>query len=115
MDQATDYSASLSTRYREAYIHARALNGIGIAIRVVGLILGAAILLLAVQIALHNKPAVSLFTVITGAIGVAVFLVAYVASVLVSSQAQIVKASLDCAVNSSPLLTDEQKAEVMSL
>jgi hypothetical protein len=39
----------------------------------------------------------------------------YVVGILVSAQGQILKASLDSAVNSSPFLTNEQRAKIMSL
>jgi hypothetical protein len=39
----------------------------------------------------------------------------YVLGILVSAQGQILKASLDNAVNGSPFLTNEHRAKVMSL
>lgn len=39
----------------------------------------------------------------------------YVAGILVSAQGQMLKASLDCAVNSSPFLTNKERALIMSL
>jgi hypothetical protein len=39
----------------------------------------------------------------------------YLLGVLVAAQGQILLASLDSAVNSSPLLTNDQKAEILSL
>lgn len=39
----------------------------------------------------------------------------YLLGIFVSAQGQILSASLDSAVNSSPFLTQEQKARVMSL
>jgi len=39
----------------------------------------------------------------------------YIVGVLVSAQGQILKASLDGAVNSSPFLADEHRARIMSL
>ena len=39
----------------------------------------------------------------------------YVAGVMVSAQGQLLQATLDTAVNSSPLLDDEQKAQILAL
>jgi hypothetical protein len=39
----------------------------------------------------------------------------YVIGIFVAAQGQILKATLDSAVNSSPFLTDAHKAEIMSL
>ena len=44
-----------------------------------------------------------------------VFLIFFAAGVIVSAQGQNLKANLDSAVNSSPFLTNEQRAKVMSL
>ena len=47
--------------------------------------------------------------------GVGIFVVLFVLGVIVSAHGQLTKATLDGAVNGSPFLTSEQRAEVMSL
>jgi hypothetical protein len=47
--------------------------------------------------------------------GILAGLVLYVFGILISAQGQILQATLDSAVNSSPFLTDEMRAEMMSL
>jgi hypothetical protein len=49
-----------------------------------------------------------LAAVITGGIVVCL-------GIMVSAQGQTLKAALDCAVNSSPFLSDDQRAQIMSL
>jgi hypothetical protein len=39
----------------------------------------------------------------------------YVAGVVISAQGQLLQATLDTAVNSSPLLDNEQKAQILAL
>lgn len=48
-------------------------------------------------------------------LGGLVGLLLYVVGVIVAAQGQMLKATLDSAVNSSPFLTHEHKAEIMSL
>ncbi|HEV2844758.1 MAG TPA: hypothetical protein VG477_07925, partial [Thermoanaerobaculia bacterium] len=39
----------------------------------------------------------------------------YVAGIMISAQGQLLRATLDSAVNSSPLLENEQKAQILAL
>jgi hypothetical protein len=112
---------SLKKRYWDAYTVARTTVGIGTTIKTVGAILGFLIFFGVLLIANNQRGYASrndaqLFGLIFGAIwGGLVFLVFFIWGVLVSAQGQILKASLDGAVNSSPFLTNEQRARIMSL
>ena len=112
---------SLKKRYWDAYVVARTTVGIGTAIKVIGAILGILIFLGALVFA-NNQPryyraseAQVVAVIVGGVWGVLVWLIFFIAGVLVSAQGQILKASLDGAVNSSPFLTDQQRAKIMSL
>ena len=91
-------------RYRDAYLVARATATIGKVIKGIGILVIAMGLINAGQ----SASAIGLFVALVGAL-------LYCAGVLVAAQGQILLASLDTAVNSSPFLTNEEKAKAMSL
>lgn len=105
-------------RYRDGYRAARTTVLLGTSVKVAGALLG-----LAVALALSvlgsssgEGSTVGLEGVGLGTFfGVSTFAVFFVLGVLVSSLGQLRKAALDSAVNSSPFLTNEERAEVMSL
>lgn len=76
------------------------------------LILGACIALLAL---LALKQGSTLYAVGALLVAVVVTVPIYVLGILVAAQGQILKATLDTAVTSSPFLKTEEMAEVMSL
>jgi hypothetical protein len=106
-------------RYKEGYIHARAIDGFGATVKVIALIIGG-LLVFGGFIACANS-ASSLGGI--GEIGgVAIMLVGllmggfgYILGVLVQSAGQSMKAHFDCAVNGSHFLNDTERAKVMSL
>ena len=106
--------ANAALRYHDAYLVARATDGIGGGVKIVGFILGAAIAFFGFAQGSANGG--NNFLIVGGIILAAVITVPfYVLGVLVSANAQALKASLDAAVHTSPFLTDADKASVMSL
>lgn len=112
---------SLKKRYWDAYVVARTTVGIGTAIKVVGAVLGI-LIFVGVLVIANNGPryyrsgdAQVIAAILGGVWGALVWLFFFIWGVLVSAQGQILKASLDGAVNSSPFLTNEQRARIMSL
>ena len=108
--------SALVKRYKDAYLVARITDGfgnlikqIGIAIAILLIIIGALATMNAGQDATF---AVGILSVI---FGIFVGVLFYLLGVLVSAQGQILKASLDSAVNGSPFLTNEHRAKIMSL
>jgi hypothetical protein len=108
-------------RYRDAYRAAKLLNVLGFVTRIVGILLGImAALFVAGSIAGIGSRSnqIPLLIVVIGG-GITAFLVvafpAWVLGFMISSQAQVLKATLDGAVHTSPFLNNGQKAEVMSL
>ena len=114
---------SLNKRYRDAYRVARTTTGIGSMIKGVGALLGILIFFGAFALAAGQRHVygvrggeIQVISLIVAAIfGGTVWLVFFIWGVLVSAQGQILKASLDGAVNGSPFLTNEQRATIMSL
>jgi heme/copper-type cytochrome/quinol oxidase subunit 4 len=109
--------ASLMKRYTDAYLVARATNGFGILIKVIGIVIGILLALIGFMVASQSGPRdpMSILGIIGIAFGVFTGALFYIIGVLVSAQGQILKASLDSAVNTSPFLTNEDRAKVMSL
>jgi hypothetical protein len=121
-DVPTDLSAirrdvALMKRYKDAYIVAKVTNGFGDIIKAIGIIIGVLLLLIGISVANDHGPgdpmrALGIVGIIFGIVIGAWF---YIVGVLVSAQGQILKATLDSAVNGSPFLTDEERAKIMSL
>lgn len=118
-----DYSNPVMARYRDAYMHARTVNGIGAAVKVIAIALGGLIALIGFISCTSSSASTNLFSSGVGELGGGITFVwgaalgfaGFVYGTIVQSRAQQLKASLDCAVNSSPFLTDQQRAVVMSL
>ena len=108
---------ALLDRYKDAYLVARALDGYGTLVKVLGFV-GAAMLFLYGVSWLNNGRlgdanfAFGLVCIVAGLFIAALF---YFAGVLVSAQGQILRATLDSAVNGSPFLRNEDRARIMSL
>jgi hypothetical protein len=107
-------------RYADAYRVARATVLIGTLIKVVGVLLGLTVgaglfALFAWQGRQFGGNTAPLGFFVGLLTGVATFAFFFVLGTVVSAQGQLIKATLDGAVNSSPFLTNEQRAEAMSL
>jgi hypothetical protein len=108
---------ALLDRYKDAYLVARALDGYGTLVKVLGFV-GAGMLLLYGASWVNNGrlgDASFAFGVVCIVAGLFMAVLFYFAGVLVSAQGQILNATLDSAVNGSPFLTDEHRARIMSL
>ena len=113
--QETPTSASpVGKRYIDAYLTAGFIDGFGSTIKMLAgifmllVVLGGFIL----STNVHNGGAfIFAGLVVAVAFGVPI----YVLGVLVAAQGQILKATLDTAVHSSPFLSDDQRASIMSI
>lgn len=121
-------AAVVMKRYTDGYRVARALNGIGTVVKVIGLIFGVGIFLLGLLIGqsmmgfggsfLSASDSLVLFmlSIFTSGIqGAIIGVILWIIGVRISAQGQILKAQLDSAVHSSPFLSDAEMAQVMSL
>jgi hypothetical protein len=108
---------AVAKRYLDAYRIARVTVGFGSTIKGIGavlavlLVLGAFLILGLGRLGQSGLVVLIMVAIIAGI----VWLVFYVLGVLVSAQGQILLASLDGAVHSSPFLFDDEKAQVMKL
>lgn len=94
-------------RYVDGYRVANTINWFGQAIKVGGCILGVLIFVGASEAI--NSPGGGFI------VGIMVAAVFFVIGIMVAAQGQLVRATLDTAVHSSPFLTDDLRATVMSL
>ena len=106
--------AVLMRRYRDAYLVARSTNGFGMLIKIIAVIVG--VLLIVIGAFLFNeRRGAEPLGLAAIALGVVVGVLFYLLGILISAQGQILKASLDAAVNTSPFLTNTERATIMSL
>lgn len=113
-------ASSIKKRYKDAYIVSRATVRFGSLIKSIGVLLAIVVLLIAFFIASQTPSGrdggvVLGISVISGVFGIFAGILLYLLGVLVSAQGQILKATLDGAVNTSPFLTNEHRVVMMSL
>lgn len=113
-----DFGPPTKARYAEAYLTAHSISAVGKAIKVIGgIVFALGILGIMAALGESNEYGSSsggieaLFSALLALIG---GLIA-VMGIMVSSQAQLNLSSLDCAVHTSPFLTETQRAETMRL
>jgi len=107
---------ALMSRYWDAYVVAKVTVGFGESIKAVAMILAVLIILAALLIAGSVGGGGAVLTFLLGVIGAAfVGGQFYLLGLIVMAQGQILRASLDGAVNSSPFLENHHRAKIMSL
>jgi ABC-type antimicrobial peptide transport system permease subunit len=99
------------SRYTDSYLVARTIAAFGATVKFIAFAIGVGIFLVAL-IAGHQSVEYGVGGFILGAI---VAIPIYILGILVSAQGQILKATLDTAVCSSPLLTKDEMRQIMSL
>lgn len=106
-------SKPVMSRYSDAYRVAGALAAIGNVLKLVGFV-GAVLVgvLSAIYLPPEARAAGLVFGLIIAGIWFAVF---FVSGLIISAQGQLLQATLDGSVNTSPFLTNEQRSEVMGL
>jgi RNA polymerase subunit RPABC4/transcription elongation factor Spt4 len=109
--------SALMKRYKDAYLVAKVTDGFGGMIKGIGIVIAVLLALVGFLLMGNGRAGDATFAVgvMTLMSGIVAGVWIYIAGVLVSSQGQILKASLDGAVNSSPFLANEHKAKIMSL
>ena len=100
------FAAAVERRYTDAYRAAGTIAMFGQAVKVVGAIIGVVIVF---------GTGGGEFAKIGILAGLAVAAIFFVIGIMIAAQGQLLKASLDTAVNSSPFLADDAKASVMAL
>jgi len=109
------YAKSVMRRYRDAYWSARFTVIVGQLVKLLGVLLGIGIGALMSQLFNSNSAPQSPSDEISIASGFVVFVFFFIIGIIICAQGQKLKAQLDSAVYASPFITDEQRANVMSL
>ena len=103
----------MMSRYTDAYRVARVVVGIGEAVKIISLVIGGILLLIGVA---GSESALGGFSLLVGVVlAVIVGGGGFALGTLLAAHGQVLKATLDTAVNTSPFLTNGQRAEIMSL
>lgn len=109
--------SAVSSRYRDAYRVAAATAAVGGTLKVLAFCAGGLALILpmmGVSSAIGGGGAVNGAGLLLGLVaGLAVGVPLYALGILVSAQGQVLKATLDTAVNTSPHLDNDQKARII--
>jgi hypothetical protein len=105
-------ATAATTRYRDGYMVASALNGIGGAVKGIGIAIGVIIALLSLAVGSSTNV---MFGLLGACLGSAIAAPVFILGILISAQGQLMKATMDAAVHTSPFLDDNQKASTMSL
>src|SRR5436190_6483474 len=101
-------------RYKDAYLVARAITAIGKSVKGLGILLSLIVVGVGYYIGTQAGGGM-MYSVGEAVAGVVVAIPLYLLGIVVSAQDQVLKASLDGAVNTSPFLDIEHKAKAMSL
>lgn len=99
-------------RYADAYLVAGAINATGQTIKVVGLGAAGVVALGGCAVGSQMGAGIGFAGVVLGAI---VALPFYVLGVLVAAQGQILRTTIDTAVNTSPLISREELLEIFAV
>jgi hypothetical protein len=111
--QGATNTTAVMNRYADAYRVANVITGLGRTIKIIALIVGVFIFLVGTRASSGMfGEASAVFGLLSGAV---VAGIGFVLGTLLSAQGQVLKATLDAAVNSSPFLQNEQRAELMRL
>jgi hypothetical protein len=107
---------TLTTRYNDAYRLAHTTVAIGKAMKAIGAALAVLIVIVAIffMTQVPDRDALKVLFLGVCPAGI-VFLICYGLGTLVAAVGQVLRAALDNAVNSSPFLTDDLRATVMSI
>lgn len=117
------YAEAVRRRYQDAYLHANTVDGFGKIVKIVALIGGGLIALngfLSCAGSAHSDSfGMAGIGILGGGIvfvlGVIIGFIGFAAGVLIQSAGQQLKAGLDCAVNGSHFLSDDDRAAAMGL
>ena len=109
------HSPAVSKRYKDAYDVAQTTVRMGVSIKIAGLLVGAGLFVLFSLMLFAQTEKNGLMLIAGLVLAMIVGGAIYAVGVMISAQGQLLLATLDSAINGSPFLTDEQRAQVMSV
>jgi hypothetical protein len=108
-------STPLGRRYADAYAVARTIVGLGGTVKVLAYVVGGLVAFAVIVEAVQGGAGSQLVTTSLVLAGSAAAIAIYVLGVLVTAVGQILRATLDTAVNTSPLLAKDDVRRIMSV
>jgi hypothetical protein len=102
-------------RYKDAYLVARGSGGLGRTIQVIGQLAVGVGALGFLGGFLAAKTFGEALLIPLGILSIFGGILLFCVRIIIASQGQLLKATLDTAINSSPFLSDDQRAKTMSL
>lgn len=108
---AEEHPMNVRTHYGDAYLVIETINGVGQTTKVVGFLLAGVVIVAGLATA-NSLGAVALLAGFF--FGALVALPLYALGVLISAQGQILKASVDTAVNTSQLVTRDELRQILA-
>ncbi len=105
---------SLVPRYADAYLVARSTTDFGSTLKVIAILMGIVVAIAGAILGSQTELG-GVFDIAWILTGVITALPIYILGILVSAQGQILKATVDTAVNTSPLLTKDEMRKMLSL
>lgn len=102
---------ALMSRYTDSYLIARTITAFGATVKFIAFIIGGGIILVSIVVGGQSGQYFIGGILVAAIVGIPI----YVLGILVSAQGQILKATLDTAVNTSTLLTKDEMRQIMSL
>jgi|SRR5215216_2776219 len=107
---------ALTRRYKDAYRVANVVVGAGNLIKGIGLVVAIIIALGSFGLGTQANGDTGMAIMVAGvAFAVVVGLMFFIGGVLTATQGQVLQASLDSAVNSSPFLNNEHRQDILAL
>jgi hypothetical protein len=103
---------SVEGRYLDGYREANLYTGLGATVKKASLVVGGAIAVLVLFDMRELWAPLGLFGFVAGAV---LGGIGWIIGTLISSQGQLLKATLDAAVHTSPFIDDKVRARIMSL
>lgn len=128
-----DCSSKIVKRYTDAYRYAQVFVWAGMLVKMVAVVVGFLILAAGAAVASNVGPLQNTFFRMSGGVpppfaeyivfagllvvlvGVAIGALIWFFGTIIAAQGQFLRASVDACVNTSPFLTDAQRAQAMSL
>jgi hypothetical protein len=112
---ASETPRNLKKRYSDAYLVSKVTVSFGNLMKIIGVLLTGVIIVAALFMS-RQAGAGAAVIVVGGIIAAGLSgLLLYLLGILVAAHGQVLQATLDTAVNSSPFLTDADRAAIMSL
>jgi hypothetical protein len=108
-------ASAIIQRYSHAYLTARTITNIGVLIKRTACFIGITIMLISISYLTQSHSSNAIEALIGLVVAFVTATPIYILGILVAAQGEILKATLDTAVTTSPFINKEEMAKVMSI